>query len=111
GKARAAAAKKAAGEPVTGLPSLLELVGMQACEKRIRSWLGLAAGGDAADRLPPGAIDVGNIDHAARANQIEALLISKGMAIFRQGAELVRVRKLDSPQGSRQQGTWRHEGL
>jgi hypothetical protein len=43
GKAQTADAKKKAGEPITGLPPLLEKLGLTACESRLRSWSALAS--------------------------------------------------------------------
>jgi predicted P-loop ATPase len=40
GKAMAAAERKSNGETVSGLPTFLEFIGMQACEQRLRKWLG-----------------------------------------------------------------------
>jgi hypothetical protein len=108
-KGRAAAAKRAAGEPVTGLPTFLAFIGMEACEKRVRTWLGQSAAVDAAERMPADAIDVGNTNLVDLANQNEALLIAQGLPIYRRGPELVRVRTLDTIE--RVDGIVRHEGL
>ena len=102
GKVRAAAERHAAGEPVLGLPSFLEFVGMQACEKRVRGWLQMATSPDGS--LTPGreqdsdkaSINVANPNTAERTQQIEDGLVEAGLEVFRLGDQLVYPSRLEA---------------
>ncbi|AGH50187.1 hypothetical protein G432_12330 [Sphingomonas sp. MM-1] len=96
GKAIATAEKRDAGEPVTGLPAFLENIGMRACEKRLRDWLGMAAA-EAGEPLPPDAILIGRPDTHAVLAEIEEMLIAKSGRVYRRGSDLVRVSTLEEP--------------
>ena len=109
GKAITTSSRRLEGKPVTGLPAFLNLIGMEACEKRLRGWLGLEA--DHHPAPPADGINVANPNIAERTNQIEELLIRLGVGIYRRGSELVRVRKLETQEGSREVGLWRHKDL
>jgi len=112
GKARAAAAKRDEGEPVTGLPGFLEHVGMQPCEKRLRAWLrhdDADADGDGHEEPPEDAIVLGRPDLHGMLGDIEALLVEKSGRVFRRHADLVRVSQLE--EASEEDGLFRHAGL
>lgn len=102
GKAKAAATRREAGEPVSGLPKFLELTGMQACEKRLRGWLQIAE--ERAGTVAPGkdaisgagSIDVGNPNIAERTQQIEDGLIGAGLEVFRLGDQFVYPSRLEA---------------
>jgi hypothetical protein len=111
GKALATLRKVEEGSAVTGLPSFLSQIGMEACENRLRSWLELSSSPHTSGSLPAGAINVDNPNIAERTNLIEDLLLKSGVCIYRRGTELVRVRVLECQQGSREEGLWRHKGL
>lgn len=111
GKALTAAAKRDAGEPVTGLPGFLEHIGMQPCEKRLRAWLRQDADEDQGDAepIPDDAILLGRPDLHAMLHEIEALLVEKSGRVFRRHADLVRVSQLE--EASEENGVFRHAGL
>ena len=102
GKAKAAAERKDAGEPVVGLPALLEFVGMEVCAKRLRGWLQIAEplssfssdGVSTTFNLSP--INVANPNTAERTQQIEDGLIETGLEVFRLGDQLVYPSKLEA---------------
>lgn len=102
GKAKAAAERHAAGEPVLGLPSFLDFVGMQACEKRVRGWLQMATSSNGP--LAPGmeqdaaeaSINVANPNIAERTQKIEDGLIGAGLEVFRLGDQLVYPSRLEA---------------
>ena len=97
GKATAAAERIAQGEPVAGLPKFLEFVGMEACEKRIREWLqmGKADVVPAARTPSPDAINITNPNIAERTEQIENAFLESDVEIFRRGADLVFILRLE----------------
>jgi len=112
GKGRAAAAKRDAGEPVTGLPGFLEHIGMQECEKRLRAWLrqdDADADGEGYEQPPEDAIVLGRPDLHGMLSEIEGLLIEKSGRVFRRHADLVRVSQLE--EASEEDGVFRHAGL
>jgi hypothetical protein len=92
GKARAAADKIAAGEEVTGLPTLLELLGLEACAASIRKWLGLPR--ESGEPLPAGAIVVEGGKLNDILDQAESALIAAEAPIYERGHELVRAVRL-----------------
>ena len=101
GKAIAAAARLAAGETVVGLPAFLDFIEMRACEKRLREWLQLSGEAETpsrrgSERIPEGAIDIGNPNLVERTRQIEDQLIRNGPPIFRRGDQLVYVMRLEA---------------
>jgi hypothetical protein len=99
GKARAAADKLAAGEEVTGLPTLLECLGLESLEATIRKWSGLATVKDDAV-LPEGAILVEDGNLNAIVDQAEAALIAAKAPIYQRGNELVRAVELRAAEDS-----------
>ncbi len=101
GKALKAAERHQAGEPVTGLPTFLEAIGMQALDKRLRGWLqmsesitdhGIAADIGADDG---NVIYVNDTDIAERTRQIERGLIAADIGIYRLADRLMYPRKLE----------------
>jgi hypothetical protein len=100
GKAAVARERKTSGDPIVGLPAFLEFIGMQECEKRLRSWLNLqeiATVAKSPSSAPTsGSIYVGNPNIAERTEQIESALIENGLEVFRRGEELVHVMKLEA---------------
>lgn len=110
GKAIATAAKRDAGEPVTGIPAFLTHIGMQACVKRVRDWLGIASP-DLGEPVPADAILIGRPDTHAMLAEIEAMFIAKSGRVFRRGSELVRVSTLEEPEESPEEGVYRKAGL
>lgn len=108
GKAIASAAKREAGEPVTGVPAFLAHIGMQACEKRVRDWLGLVAP-DVGAPVPPDAIMLGRPDLHAVLGEIEAMLIANSGRVFRRHSELARVSTLE--EATLEDGVTRKAGL
>lgn len=96
GKAHATAAKRVAGEPVTGLPGFLEHIGLEPLARRLRDWTGLD-GDDRDAPLPPGTIMVDRPDTHALLADIEAMLIERSGRVYRRGSDLVRVSTLEEP--------------
>jgi hypothetical protein len=93
GKARAAAERLAAGEHLTGLPTLLGHLGLEDLEASIRKWPGL--GSVKVDAvLPKGAILVEDGNLNAIVDQAEAALIAAKASIYQRGHELVRAVEL-----------------
>jgi hypothetical protein len=92
GKALAASERISAGGEVTGLPSLIELLGLESCEKTIRKWLGFAKENSP---LPEGGILVQQGDINGIIDKAEASLIAKCEPIYQRGGELIRVTRLD----------------
>jgi hypothetical protein len=91
GKASAAATKIAAGDQVTGLPTLLEMLGLSTCEKTIRKWLNLKS-----EQLvaAPGSITMQPGQLNAVVDQAEASLLASKFPIYQRGQELMRVTRL-----------------
>jgi hypothetical protein len=95
GKAGQTAAKIAEGEPVTGIPRVVEMLGLpEAVAKRFRKWLGVkdAAASRDDDRVQV----VYNINrlHETMAAAEDAL-IAAGVPIFQQAGRVVRAARLD----------------
>jgi hypothetical protein len=110
GKAAQAAQKLASGEHVTGLPTLLAELGLTACEKRIRSWLGLADASVGGDFVAPvGAIIANRPDIHGLVSEFAALLREKSGRVYRRGFELVRLSTLEDEE--RVDGVVRRAGL
>lgn len=110
GKARAALAKKEAGQPLTGLPVFLDFLGMKPCEQKLRKWLGLSGLSNGGANPPAGAIVVDNPDLDELTRQIEDLLLESEVKVYLRGSELVRSRILGQGKGSFGRATWRHKG-
>ncbi len=108
GKVRAAAKKKSQGEPITTLRSFLAFVGLEACEREVRTWLQLAQD---APMLAPGEdqIDITNPNLWELTLQIEALLLRKKVGLYRHGSDLVYLRTLTSC--APEEGLWRPMGI
>lgn len=102
GKAKVAAERKVAGEPVLGLPAFLEFVAMEVCAKRLRGWLQMSepissfSSGRVGTTANPTAINVANPNTAERTQQIEDGLIETGLEVFRLGDQLVYPSKLEA---------------
>jgi len=110
GKAAQAATKIAAGEHVTGLPTLLSELGLEACEKRIRSWLGLVGTHKKAVMVaPPGAIFAYRPDVHVLVEQFARILRENSGRVYRRAGELVRVSTLEDEE--REDGVVRRAGL
>ena len=109
GKAFAAAAKREAGEPVTGLPEFLRHIGMEACEKRIREWLQRPEA-NADTRLPADAILVGRPDIHMFLDELQDAAAAKMPdTLFRRAGSLVRLRALEKK--IEEDGVIRHPGV
>lgn len=94
-KAVRTAERQAAGEPVTGLPAFLELIGLRKCEKRIRAWLDMPHG-NSGDDIPESAILVGRPDLHAFVDEVQNASLAKlPDQIFVNGGRLARLRVLE----------------
>lgn len=98
GKAKAAAARIADGGEVTGFPRLVELLGLESCAGKLRTWLGLGEVDQTPKVAPAGAIEVRGGDINRIVDEAETALIAKGEPIYQRGGELVRATHLDVAQ-------------
>lgn len=108
GKATAAAAKIADAQRITGLPTLLRELGMEACEQRIRSWFGLTKS-DAPTPLPANAIIANNAEVHVLVSEFADLLSRNSGRVYKRNGELMRLSTLEEP--NVQEGVVRHAGL
>ena len=94
GKAGQTAAKAGEGEPVTGIPRVVEILGLpEAVAGRFRKWLGIKD----AVRRDDGRVQVvydGNRLHETMAAAEDAV-IAAGVPIYRQAGRVVRAARLD----------------
>ncbi|MDZ7909013.1 MAG: hypothetical protein U5N10_12845 [Gemmobacter sp.] len=95
GKAGQTAAKIAEGEPVTGIPRVVEMLGLpEAVARRFRRWLGIAEG--RADDRPEVIYDENRMGRVL--DEVEAALLASGIPIYQQFGRLVHSIRLDSVQ-------------
>lgn len=95
GKAGQTAAKIAEGEPVTGIPRVVEKLGLPPeVAKRFRRWLGIAEG--RADDRPEVIYDENRMGRVL--DEAEAALLASGIPLYQQYGRLVHSIRLDSVQ-------------
>ena len=95
GKASQTAAKADAGEPVTGIPRVVEKLGLPPeVAKRFRRWLGIAEG--RADDRPEVIYDENRMGRVL--DEAEAALLASGIPLYQQYGRLVHSIRLDSVQ-------------
>lgn len=95
GKASQTAAKADAGEPVTGIPRVVEKLGLPPeVAKRFRRWLGIADG--RADDRPEVIYDENRMGRVL--DEAEAALLASGIPLYQQYGRLVHSIRLDSVQ-------------
>jgi hypothetical protein len=90
GKAQAAATRHNEGGEVTGFPRLMENLGLQSCEAKMRRWLRLGKESKVAKTVPSGAIVAQEGDINRVIDEAEVALIARGEQIYQRGGELVR---------------------
>lgn len=94
GKAGQTAVKVEEGEPVTGIPRVVEMLGLpEAVAKRFRKWLGISDGVARDDGRVQVVYD-GNRLHETMAAAEDAL-IAAGVPIYQQAGRVVRAARLD----------------
>jgi len=94
GKAGQTAVKVEEGEPVTGIPRVVEMLGLpEAVAKRFRKWLGISDGIVRDDGRVQVVYD-GNRLHETMAAAEDAL-IAAGVPIYQQAGRVVRAARLD----------------
>lgn len=96
GKAGQTAAKAGEGEPVTGIPRVVEMLGLpEAVAKRFRKWLGMSGSGSTGgddDRVQV----VYNLNRLHETMEAaEDALIAAGVPIYQQAGRVVRAARLD----------------
>jgi bifunctional DNA primase/polymerase-like protein len=104
GKAQQTRAKMDAGDATTGLPALLNELGIEGFEKDVRKWLGLRD-----DAVPEGAILMQDGDLVNIVDRAQASLLAAGLPIYQRG-ELVRATRLLTPTSEDDGGIQRHAG-
>lgn len=96
-KAAATRAKRDAGEAYSGLPKLLELLGIESFEKKARKWLSIAPPiPGALKAVPPGAVFYAPGRLADIIVETERALVAAEEPIYRRGPHLSRVARLES---------------
>lgn len=95
GKAGQTAAKMAEGEPVTGIPRVVEMLGLPPeVAKRFRKWLGIKDAAVARDDARVQVVYSLNRLHETMAAAEDAV-IAAGVPIYRQAGRVVRAARLD----------------
>ncbi|SDX36900.1 Bifunctional DNA primase/polymerase, N-terminal [Celeribacter indicus] len=105
-KAGQTAAKVEADEAATGIPRVVEMLGLpEAVGKRFRLWLGIAPREDGRTRVVLSENRLHETQDAA-----EAAMLSAGLPIYQQMGRLVRAVRLDEPEGEDGGAIVRQEG-
>lgn len=81
------------GEDITGLPRLLELLGLEELEKTIRKWVDLT---DEEGPVPPNAVVMREGKLPQIVDKAEDALLRYGSPIYQRGGELIRTVRIDS---------------